>query len=796
MLTDQETPDMSDQSPQEQPQPENPTPPEEQTTETNAPETPASSEAQTAPDSPPDVPSTESTNPPASLPAEAEATADTPAASDVPQTETPAPQEPTQPAENDAPRTELQTVPTPDNLDPLNEAVEQKVGEILSQKGSSMQVLAQATISDLIHLLDKYLLADNTLAQAPKVGLVKRSYDTLKYQEDLPKELEELFLNRLAVYNQRRVAEEKRFEDTRAVNLGKKRALLARLKEVVEAENPQRIDEVRAIQSEWKQTGQVPKANLDEIYTEYRSLLDKFYELRSMHLELLDYDRKINLQEKERLIEEARVSLFPLEEEREDPDVWRDKMDLLSELQQQWKSIGHVPREDMDRINGDYRAIIDQFFEIRQEFREKMDELRQEHADQKVAILEKMEEFREFDADRPRAWNDANRTFRELQEAYKAIGQAPQAVNGELWAKYRDVCNAFYGRKAEFFKKFDEMRQENLEQKKVLVERAEELAKGGDWERTAKELKRLQRDWKKVGPVPERHSNKLWNRFRTACDAFFEARRLHYNELHAEEHENLEKKKALIEEVRKLVAEPQGSVPEMIEQVKEWQRQWRDIGKVPFKEKDKIWDEFRAEVDTFFNSLPAKRSEIREMRTKTSIDSIDDLDERSKAIKDRIQRLKRKISKAKESINQYLDNMDRIAKGKSGDPLRKQIQGEIDKEQQLIDEWKTQVKEFNQMLKNPPAPEAEATPTTEAPAAEAPSQVSPSPAEESAAPEAEAPAADASAAETPVVENPTPPAEPPQETPAEQNSENQGDTPDEPKAEAEPDTSSEAEKDA
>ena len=758
MLTDQETPEMSEEQPEEQSPKPQPTPPEEKKPET-PPSEDAAAEASEFPQA--EAEPTEEASP-ATPPATEEPVSPPPVAQTPPQaeaaeeTDADAAEEQEQTA-----RTKLETVPTPDNLAPLNEAVEQKVGDILGQKGASMKVLTHATISDLVHLLDKYLLADHTLAQAPKVGLVKRSYDTLKYQEELPKDLEELFLDRLAVYNQRRVAEEKKLEDVRAVNLEQKKALLVKLQEVVEAKDPQRINEVRSIQDEWKQIGQVPKANLDELYNEYRGLLDQFYELRSMHLELLDYDRKINLQEKERLIEEARVSLIPLEEEREDPDVWRDKMDLLSELQQQWKSIGHVPREEMDRINGDYRAIIDQFFEVRQAFRDKLDEMRQVNADQKIALLEKMEAFRGFEADRPRAWNDANRTFREYQEAYKAIGQAPQSVNGELWAKYRDICNAFYGRKAEFFKKFDELRQENLEQKKALVERAEELAKGGDWERTAKELKRLQREWKKTGPVPERHSNKLWGRFREACDTFFEARRLHYNELHAEENENLEKKKLLIEEVRKLVAEPQGSVPEMIEKVKDIQRQWREIGKVPYKEKDKIWDEFRGEVDTFFNGLPAKRSQVREVRTKTSIDSIDNLDERSKAIQDRIQRLRRKISKAKESIDQYLDNMDRIAKGKSGDPLRKQIQGEIDKERQLIDEWKKQIKEFNEMLKNPPEPTpepaqdekaAEETPSAEAKASEAAAPAEDSPkAEEEPAEEtfAQSPATEASSAPTP-----------------------------------------------
>ncbi len=609
-------------------------------------------------------------------------------------TETPA-----QPAEEP-----ISGPPTPEDLPALNEAIAARVGEILSQKGASTQVLTQASIGDLIHLMDGYLKEGNVLGQAPKVGLAKRSYDTIKYQGDLDKSLEEIFLSRLAQFNQRRVAEQRRMEGEREVNYTKKKDLLAQLKAVVEQEDPLKIQEVRAIQDQWKAIGQVPKAHLDALYTDYRYLLDSFYKLREMHFELLDYDRKINLGEKERLIEEAKASLIPGEDVRDDPEVWKEKMDLLSELQQQWKSVGHVPREDMDRINNEYRSIIDEFFEIREGFKSKLDEARQENADKKVAILAKMEEYREYAADRPKVWNEASKVFRALQEEYKEIGQAPKSVNGELWARYRDVCNAFYGKKAEFFKKFDDFRQENLEKKKALVERAEALAASQEWERGAKELKRLQRDWKETGPVPERHSNKLWNRFRAACDSFFESRRAHYHDLHAEEHENLAKKRTLIDEVKKITEEGSGSVPEMIERIKTIQKEWREIGKVPYKEKDKIWDEFRAEVDAFFNGLPAKRSEIREMKVRTTLDSIDDQDERTKVVKDRVSQLRRKIGKARETITQYQENMDRIARGKSGDALRAQINGQIDKENKLIDEYKKQITEFNEMLKNPPKP--------------------------------------------------------------------------------------------
>ncbi|MEL6134075.1 MAG: DUF349 domain-containing protein, partial [Bacteroidota bacterium] len=461
-------------------------------------------------------------------------------------------------------------------------------------------------------------------------------------------------------------------------------------------------------------------------YKQYRTLLDIFYNRRGMHFEMLEYDRRINLQEKERLIKEAQ-GLVPPEELLEDAETWKTRMDHLSELQQQWKAVGHVPREDMDRINNSYREAIDKFFEARQVFREKQDSNREANAAIKEEILTKMAPFSEFTAERPKAWNEATRELQTLQEAWKNSGQAPQAVNNELWNRYRAICDAFFGKKAAFFKQFDEFRQENLTKKRALCEQAEAIAQSQEWEKSARDLKRLQQEWKKIGPVPERHSNKLWNRFRAACDTFFEGRRAHYQELHKEEYENLDAKKRLIEEVKKLADAESNDIEGDIERVKAIQQEWKEIGKVPYKEKDKIWDEFRGEVDEFFNGLSGKRGRIRERRMNRSIESIADPKELSAAVKERVRILRRQISQVQEKVEQYSTNVQFISKGKSGDALRAQINKEIESEKGKIADLKRQIKELQEKAKNPPkkeepkeapkevaaeTPVAEATPET------------------------------------------------------------------------------------
>ncbi|MDX2245303.1 MAG: DUF349 domain-containing protein [Bacteroidia bacterium] len=592
-------------------------------------------------------------------------------------------------------------------LPPFNEELLPIIDELVEDKSNNLSILEGATVADLIHLLDRYKAADHVLPLIPKVGLVKRTFDALvASEESFPDTVKTLFHNALHSFNRRRSEAQQEAEAEKIANSKKKQELLVELEKLISADDPNLIKEVRAIQDAWRDVGHVLKEDIEPLYQQFRVLLDKFYQLREMHFELRDYDRKINLQEKERLIKEAE-ELIPKEEDRDNVELWRERMDMLHELQQKWKAVGHVPREEMERINNEYRDVVDKFFETRQGFMEIQDQFRLENAEKKLAILEKMAAYSTFTADKPRSWNDATRTLRELQEEWKKIGQAPGNQNSELWAKYREACNAFFTKKAEFFRTYDDFRSENLVKKRELVEQAEALQKGEDWEKAARELKRLQKEWREIGPVPERHSNKLWARFREACDGFFENRRGHYHEVHEDENTNLEAKKALIEEVKQLTANPQGAVDKAIGRVKELQAKWKEIGKVPFKEKDKIWDEFRAEIDKFFGSLDTKREHIQDVKMQAAIESVDDPDERTRTIKQRVTNLRRKITASEEKVNHYSTNILFVAKGKSGDALRSQIQSEIDREVKLIDDWKRKIKKLNEILKNPPAPNEE-----------------------------------------------------------------------------------------
>lgn len=637
------------------------------------------------------------------------------------------------------------------------ETVLAQIEKIIGDNAQSYQTLENVNAEQLINLIQFFYHQENIYESIPRVGVVKRSFDALREASQLPNETVDEFRQHLSEFNHKRNQIQQQHEKEKVDNAKQKRDLLVKLKEIVATEDPLKINEVREVQESWKSIGQVPKHDIEPLYKEYRALLDQFYQKREMHFEMLEYDRKINLQEKERLIEEAQKLIPTTEDELNNSEEWRKRLDHMTELQQQWRATGHVPREEMERINNTYRETLDVFFDLRQKFLDKQDEIREQNGTKKQAILEQMATFSAFNSEKPRQWNEATNQLRAFQQEWQKLGPAPQKINGELWHKYREICNAFFSNKSGFFKKLDEVRNQNLEQKRALCEKAEALKESKEWEKSAKELKALQKEWKQIGPVPERYSNKLWNRFRAACDAFFEARRSHYQTLHSEEHENLQKKKTLIEEVKKLLEDEEVTKEAGIQRIKELQAEWKEIGKVPFKEKDKIWDEFRANIDKFFNGLRMRKEELNEVKLRASLNMIENTEKRSRHIKTQISRIRKKISMAKEKAEQYGTNIMFISKGKSGDKLRKQIQDEIDKLNQYIADMKKKVKVLEEAMKNPPKGDEDAATIDALKTANAPEEQE-SEATEETAKDAEASEPKASA-EEPVAEEAKPEAE-------------------------------------
>ncbi len=586
--------------------------------------------------------------------------------------------------------------------------------------GNAPEYIPQATASELVLFMDQlgHSLNAENFAHFLELGkLIKEAFDNRVKADAVGQEQAERFSAAYGNFNKRKVEHQKHIEES---NTSRKKELIQKLKDLMESGSINH-NIVKEIQAEWKTLRFISKEIKEQLDNTYRNLLDNYYKRKGQEMELMDYDRKRNLEIKTAIIEKIRV-LLPNEEESHQFEVWRERASILAELQKEWREAGHVPREEMERVNMEYKDVVDNFFAQRREFVESQEQGMQENADKKELILEKMNYYIGFASDKPKDWEEATKALIVLQEEWKTVGKAPNEKNAELWKRFREVGNNFFANKSAFFKNLESERVKNLEAKTAIVEKAESLKDGNEWDKIGKIFRELHEEWKQIGSVPDRFSNKIWNRFREATDVFYERRREFFKDIKQEEDTNLEQKRSLINRVKEIITNLEDR--EMaFQEVREIQAKWREIGRVPIKLKEVIWEEFTKELDAFFEMLRGMKRENGNNNNNAFSGNNNDKNKRSSSHKDRprnersfgnssnnnqnendevhakIQRLRKKIAKANETIDQYSTNILFIAKGKSGDALRKQIQDEIDREAALVLEYKKQIKELETLVK-------------------------------------------------------------------------------------------------
>ncbi len=591
------------------------------------------------------------------------------------------------------------------------------------QQGTTEQLIAAASPQELILLFEQLNEGFDKLSLRQAIDfsrLIKDRFDMFTKEEKVSAEQSERFSSLYGRFNKRRGDAQKKNEES---NTLRKRELIEQLKSMLESGI---LDQKRmkAIQDEWKELRFVTKDAKEDLDKKYKALIDTYFKKRGQEAELLEYDRKRNLEVKNEIITKIR-NMLPSEEDAGNGEVWRERAAILTDLQRQFRDTGFVPREDMDRINAEYKDVVENFYAHRREFFESQETGMQENVGLKEAILEKMLPYSTAAYERPKQWEDATTTFLALQEEWKKIGKAPADRNGDLWKRFREISNVFYTNKSEYFNNLEQTRSQNLELKRGLCEKAEALKDNIEGENAANEIKQLQEDWKNVGPVPDRQANKLWDRFRSACDSFFENRRERFKGVKDEETKNLQAKKDLIAKVAEFIAALAENRDAAVEGVKELQNLWKGIGRVPIKFKEPIWIEFKETVDGFFNTL-------REMGKANNADRGDDRggDRRNAGgggdnrpprrdrpnnynnnnnshyggnhdnqgngndTQSKIFRIRKRISSIEESLATYENNILYISKGKSGDALRAQFQAKIDEEQQLLATLNKEIKDI------------------------------------------------------------------------------------------------------
>ena len=455
-------------------------------------------------------------------------------------------------------------------------------------------------------------------------------------------------------------------EQEKLENLGKKLAIIERMKELAESpeEANKAYNEFKKLQAEWNEIKNIPAAKVNEIWKSYQLQTEKFYDLLKLNHEFREYDFKKNLEIKLGLCEAA-------EKLTQEEDVI-SAFHQLQKLHQEFREAGPVAKEQREEIWNRFKAASTIINRRHQQHFEEIKEREQRNLDEKTVICEIVEAMEYDKMITFQDWHDKTEEVLALQAKWKTIGFAPQKMNTKIFERFRTACDDFFKRKADHFKTLKGSMNDNLEKKKQMCEKAESLKDSTDWKATADILTKLQKEWKEVGPVAKKFSEPIWKRFVTACDYFFEQKSKAEAVHRTAEQENLDKKKAIIEKLNAInkeesPSEKSGNI------IRELMKKWNNIGHVPFKDKDKIYKQYRTVVDALFDKLNLSASKKKLNNFKSNINKETNL------LRER-EKLVRAYENMKSEIKTYENNIGFLtSSSKKGNSLVSELNRKIDK---------------------------------------------------------------------------------------------------------------------
>ena len=494
-----------------------------------------------------------------------------------------------------------------------------------------------------------------------------------------PDEDEEVFKAEMGVIKERRQQIFREQEAEKEENLKKKQAIIEKIKAMVTSpeEASKTYQEFKALQQEWREIKAVPAESANELWRNYQLYVEQFYDLLKLNSEARELDFKKNLEAKTRLCEAA-------EKLADEADVI-SAFHQLQQLHQEYREIGPVSKELREEIWQRFKAASTVINKRHQQHFEDLRAREEDNLTKKTALCEKVEAINGEENKGSGDWERHTQEIIAIQAEWKTIGFAPQKMNVKIFERFRAACDDFFARKAEYFKTLKDSFKENADKKRTLIEKAKALQDSTEWRSTSDKLIALQKEWKTIGVVPKKLGDQLWEEFLGACNKFFEARNAAGAGQRNEEHENLEKKRGVIERLKAAAEEAGDGLQEKVQKLVE---EYNAIGHVPFKEKDKIYEEYHAVLDKLYKELNVSVAKKRLNKFKDNLKQVAERGEG--ALDNERQRLMRQYDNLKQEIHTYENNLGFLtASSKKGNSLIEEMNRKIQKlkdDMQLVKE--------------------------------------------------------------------------------------------------------------
>lgn len=547
--------------------------------------------------------------------------------------------------------------------------------EIIRQAQKLVNDFPLASIKDTIEKLPETFEAqykneyDKALAAFTADGDLPENFE---YNNDSKERFNAVY----KLYKDKRSSMNRQTEAEREENLQIKLGIIEELKALVQKEESldKTFQEFRDLQERWRNTGLVPQAQLNGLLETYHHHVENFYNYIKINKELRDLDLKRNLDAKLLLCEEAEKLV-------EQNDI-AGSFKQLQLLHARWKEIGPIPKEQKEAVWDRFKSATGQINEKYHNFFESLKQEQENNLKIKEEICEKAATLAAGEYKGLSEWNAAAKSIIDLQDEWRQSGTVPQKERNKIYKKFRTACDAFFDRKREFYKQIGDEQDKNLQLKIQLCEKVEAIKDSTDWRITTDRIISYQKEWKKIGPAPQKYSNKVWTRFRAACDAFFNNKNAHFKDIDSVQEKNLELKKAIIEEVKQFSLS--GNNEEDINKLKEFQSRWSAIGFVPIKAKDAIQEQFRAAINEWFDKLNLDEFDRNLERFRAKLSSLDSGDNKDYKIINEREKLVSKIRQLETDVNTWENNIGFITKSSKSQGLITELESKIEKTKQRL----------------------------------------------------------------------------------------------------------------
>jgi hypothetical protein len=570
-------------------------------------------------------------------------------------------------------------------------------------EGIDFKSLNKSGLVDLVELLVK---EDNPILASKIARQLKGCFDVIHQEERkqaLEKftadgndpdhfaykfdELDNRFDGAFKLIRDRKSQHIKHLERSKESNLAEKVNLLEALRALVDdEETTSSIQAVKKIQEKWRAIGQVPGKHVKTLWANYHALMDRYYDQRSIYFELKELDRKKNM--------EAKLELCEKTEQLVSMENLKQAISELNELHEEFKHIGPVPKANQQAIWERFKHASDQVYARRKEFIKHLKEDLKENLSKKAALAEEVQEYRQYNSDRITDWNKMTKALLELQKKWEAIGGLPREQAKEINKKFWGAFKGFFQNKGQFFKKLEGERVANLDKKRQLVQQADTLKESTEWNETAEKLKSLEKEWRTIGPVPEKYRNSIYKEFKQACDAFFNNRRSQNKEVEKEYIENLKRKQQICMEIEIMTTAGDHNLDKFLD----LKQQFTEIGYVPASQVKQIRDQFTTTANDFLASVPEDLAdEARQIKYDIQFEKLKKGPHSDRRKDQKAQALRREITTLENDIATWKNNLEFFTSSKTANKVKEEFTLKIEQAAKKLDELKSQLRALREL---------------------------------------------------------------------------------------------------